>query len=80
LENPMEFRDAASGGLAYTANGKTYNDGVLLQGVNETTGQPNTKILSAADYYITTYNWGEGSLTEAEIFKNNFIKMREITL
>ncbi|MDQ1141781.1 iron complex outermembrane receptor protein [Pedobacter agri] len=80
LENSMEFRDAENGGLTYTSNGKTYNDGVLLQGVNQTTGLPNTKILSAADYYITTYNWGEGSLTEAEIFKNNYIKMREITL
>lgn len=80
LENSMEFRDAENGGISYTSNGKTYNDGVLLQGVNQTTGLPNTKILSAADYYITTYNWGEGSLTEAEIFKNNYIKMREITL
>jgi len=80
LENSMEFRDAASGGISYTSNGKTYNDGVLLQGVNQTTGLPNTKVLSAADYYLTTFNWGEGSLTEAEIFKNNYIKMREITL
>lgn len=80
LENSMEFRDAASGGITYTANGKTYNDGVLLQGVNQTTGLPNTKILSAADYYLTTFNWGEGSLTEAEIFDNSYIKMREITL
>ncbi|MFC4211341.1 SusC/RagA family TonB-linked outer membrane protein [Pedobacter lithocola] len=80
LENSMEFRDAANGGIAYTANGKTYNDGVLLQGVNQTTGLPNTKILSAADYYLTTYNWGEGSLTEGEIFNNSYVKMREITL
>ncbi|MCZ4245557.1 SusC/RagA family TonB-linked outer membrane protein [Pedobacter punctiformis] len=80
LENSMEFRDAASGGLAYTANGKTYNDGVLLQGINENTGLPNSKVLSAADYYLTTYNWGEGSLTEAEIFDNSYVKMREITL
>lgn len=80
LENSMEFRDAANGGLSYTSNGKTYNDGVILQGVNQTTGLANTKILSAADYYITTYNWGEGSLTEAEIFDNDYIKMREIVL
>jgi len=80
LENSMEFRDAASGGIAFTENGKTYNDGVLLQGINENTGQPNTKVLSAADYYITTYNWGQGSLTEGEIFKNNYIKMREVSL
>lgn len=80
LENSMEFRDAASGGLTFTENGKTYNDGVLLKGINENTGQPNTKVLSAADYYITTYNWGQGSLAEGEIFKNNYIKMREVSL
>ncbi|SER40150.1 SusC/RagA family TonB-linked outer membrane protein [Pedobacter rhizosphaerae] len=80
LENSMEFRDAASGGVAYTSNGKTYNDGVILQGVNQTTGLANTRVLSAADYYLTTYNWGEGSLTEAEIFDNNYIKMREVVL
>jgi len=80
LENSMEFRDAANGGLTYTSNGKTYSDGVVLKGVNQTTGLPNTKVLSAADYYLTTYNWGEGSLTEGEIFDNNYIKMREIVL
>jgi len=80
LENSMEFRDAANGGLTYTSGGKTYTDGVLLAGVNENTGVANTKILSAADYYLTTYNWGEGSLTEAEIFKNDYVKMREIVL
>ncbi|KLT65936.1 SusC/RagA family TonB-linked outer membrane protein [Pedobacter sp. BMA] len=80
LENSMEFRDTEHGGLTYTSGGKTYHDGVLLAGVNETTGTANTKILSAADYYLTTYNWGEGSLTEGEIFDNSYVKMREITL
>ncbi|WP_367866872.1 SusC/RagA family TonB-linked outer membrane protein [Pedobacter sp. WC2423] len=80
LENSMEFRDAEHGGIAFTSNGKTYNDGVLLQGVNQTTGLPNTKVISAADYYINTYNWGEGSLTDGEIFDNSFIKMREVVL
>jgi len=80
LQNSMQYRDAANGGLTYTSNGKTYNDGVLLQGVNQATGQPNSKIISAADYYLTTYNWGEGSLTEGEIFDNSYIKMREAVL
>ena len=80
LENSMEFRDAAHGGLTYTSNDKTYNDGVLLPGVNQTTGLANTKVISAAEYYMTTYNWGEGSLTEGEIFDNSFIKMREAVL
>lgn len=80
LENSMQYRDAASGGLTYQENGKTYNDGVLLNGVNENTGAPNTKVVSAADYYLTTFNWGEGSLTEAEIFNNSYVKMREVVL
>ncbi len=80
LENSMQYRDAANGGLTYTSAGKTYNDGVLLAGVNENTGAANTKVLSAADYYLTTYNWGEGSLTDGEIFDNSYVKMREITL
>jgi len=80
LENSMEFRDAAHGGLTYTSNGKTYDDGVLLQGVNQTTGLPNTKVVSAASYYFNSFNWGEGSQTEGEIFDNSYIKMREVTL
>jgi iron complex outermembrane recepter protein len=52
----------------------------LLSGVNQTTGQPNTKTISAADYYLTTYNWGQGSLAEGEIFNNSYIKMREMVL
>ncbi|MBB6273905.1 iron complex outermembrane receptor protein [Pedobacter cryoconitis] len=80
LENSMQYRDAAHGGLTYTSNGKTYDDGVLLPGVNQTTGLANTKIISAADYYINTYNWGEGTLAEGEIFDNSFIKMREAVL
>ncbi|RAJ32194.1 SusC/RagA family TonB-linked outer membrane protein [Pedobacter cryoconitis] len=80
LENSMEFRDAAHGGLTYTSGGKTYDDGVLLKGTNEKTGLPNTKVVSAADYYFNTYNWGEGSLTDGEVLDNSFIKMREVVL
>lgn len=80
LENSMQYRDEANGGLTYQDGGKTYHDGVILSGINENTGVANTKVLSAADYYLTTYNWGEGSLTEAEIFDNSYIKMREVVL
>lgn len=81
FENSLPYRDAANGGLTYTENGKTYTDGVLLAGVNQTTGQPNTKIISAATYYFNTYNWGNTTWTEdGAIFKNNYVKMREATL
>lgn len=79
--NSLQYRDAENGGLTYTDGGKTYNDGVLLKGVNQTTGQPNTKVISAAEYYMNTYNWGEDSWSEdGSIFKNNFVKMREAVL
>ncbi|WP_443939997.1 SusC/RagA family TonB-linked outer membrane protein [Pedobacter sp. MW01-1-1] len=80
LANSMQYRDAENGGLTYTENGKTYSDGVMLQGINEQTGQVNTKIISAADYYLATYGWGQGSLTEGEIFDNSYVKMREAVL
>jgi iron complex outermembrane receptor protein len=81
FENTMQYRDAANGGLAYTLNGKNYNDGVLLQGVNQTTGAPNDKIIDAATYYMNTFNWGNDSWSEeGSIFDNSYIKMREMTL
>ena len=81
LESSMQYRDTEHGGLTYTQNGKTYTDGVLLTGVNQTTGLANTKIISAAEYYMTTYNWGEDSWSEdGSIYKNSYVKMREATL
>jgi len=81
FNNSLQYRDAENGGIAYTDGGVTYNDGVLLTGVNQNTGQPNTKVLSAAEYYMNTYNWGEDSWSESgSIFKNNFIKLRETVL
>lgn len=78
LKNSLQYRDAANGGLTYTDGGNTYNDGVLLEGVNQNTGQPNTKVISAAEYYMNTFNWGAETWSEeGSIFKNNFVKMRE---
>ena len=81
-ESTMQYRDAAHGGLTYTQNGVTYDDGVILKGVNQSTGKPNEVVLSAADYYLTTYQWGENGLSgkDAAVFDNSFIKMREVAL
>ena len=89
-ESTLQYRDAAHGGLAYYIDGsgnkhlgtapggsKTYNDGVILPGVNEN-GQKNTTIVDAASYYLNTYDWGENSVNENAVFKNNYVKLREL--
>ncbi|UGU17468.1 SusC/RagA family TonB-linked outer membrane protein [Sinomicrobium kalidii] len=81
LENTMQYRDAEHGGLTYTENGVTYNDGVLLEGVNANTGEPNDQIIDAASYYFNTFNWGNNSWAgKGSVYDNSYIKMREIVL
>ncbi|HEY8935562.1 MAG TPA: SusC/RagA family TonB-linked outer membrane protein [Cyclobacteriaceae bacterium] len=71
LENP---NDAAPNGT------QVYHDGVLLKGVTED-GQPNTKIIEAASYYLTTFGWGNDSWNQkGAIYDNSYIKMREAVL
>ncbi|MDJ1506029.1 SusC/RagA family TonB-linked outer membrane protein [Xanthocytophaga agilis] len=82
-ENTLQYRDASRGGLTYTdpADGQIHDDGVLLKGVNQNTGEENTKVISAAEYYMTTYNWGADAWnSKGALFDNSYIKMREITL
>lgn len=81
-ESTLKYRDEAHGGLTYTEGGVTYHDGVLLDGVNQTTGQKNSVIIPAAAYYFNSYQWGAGSLNgkDAAVFDNSYIKMREISL
>ncbi|SFW33586.1 iron complex outermembrane recepter protein [Sinomicrobium oceani] len=81
LENTMQYRDAEHGGLSYTVDGVTYNDGVLLDGVNENTGEANTQVVDAATYYMNTFNWGDNSWSrKGSIYDNSYIKMREVVL
>ena len=81
FENTMKYRDAEHGGLTFTDDYGTWNDGVLLNGVNANTGAKNTKVIGAADYYMNTYGWGYDAWNEdGAIFDNSFIKMREISL
>lgn len=81
LENTMQYRDAEHGGLTYTADGVTYNDGVLLEGVNQNTGEPNDQVIDAASYYFNTFNWGNDSWAgKGSVYDNSYIKMREIVL
>ncbi|UEG54081.1 SusC/RagA family TonB-linked outer membrane protein [Mucilaginibacter daejeonensis] len=81
FESTLQYRDAAHGGITYTANGNTYNDGVLLQGVNANTGQPNTVIVDAANYYLNTYNWGaDADNLEGSVYNNSYVKLREAVI
>lgn len=60
-----------------------YRDGMLMDGVTAD-GSKNTNVISQAGYYNMTYNWGgpqySSSRYELYIVKNNYIKMREISL
>ena len=62
---------------------KVYTDGILLDGVTAS-GEKNSNVISQAIYYNGTYNWGgpqySQSRYELYINKNNYIKMREISL
>ncbi|CAM3742798.1 SusC/RagA family TonB-linked outer membrane protein [Mucilaginibacter galii] len=75
------YVQVASGATAGPAGQKLYHDGVILPGVNAN-GQPNTKILDAASYYFNSFAAGsdESLNEEGAIYKNNYIKLRELTL
>lgn len=65
-------------------NGETvYHDGMLMDG-KLADGSTNGNIVSQAVYYNNTYNWGgpQYSYSRYELYvkKNNYIKMREISL
>lgn len=79
--NGTRFRTDADKG----PNGETvYYDGMLLEGV-KSDGSANDYIASATDYYWTVYNWGGPQYSpntryELYVQKNNFIKMRELSI
>lgn len=74
--------DAATGPNG--PNGENvYEDGILLDGVLQS-GEPNTNVIPQSLYYANTYNWGGpqygSSRYELYVNKNNYIKMRELSL
>lgn len=95
LEESMDYRDAAHGGLTYYLDdnrkvvpastapaGKVlYDDGIILPGVKED-GTPNDIMISADRMYNWTYNWGTDAPTyySHSIFNNSYVKVREIVL
>lgn len=100
LEESTNYMDEEHGGLSYylDANGngvqttaaqgptgqKVFHDGMLQEGVLAN-GQPNTNVISQANYYWTVYNWGGPQYSpntryELYIKKNTYVKFREIAL
>jgi iron complex outermembrane receptor protein len=81
--NGVQTKDGAA-----PSGATIYHDGMLMQGAvyNEETKSysANTNVISQAVYYNNTYNWGgpqySSSRYELYVKKNNYIKMREISL
>ncbi|MCW3467610.1 SusC/RagA family TonB-linked outer membrane protein [Chitinophaga nivalis] len=103
LESTLDYRDEASGGLAYyidgdgkkipwqhnlaapanASNGRVYHDGMILPGVKmgpDGKYVPNDRLTSATSYYQSYANDLATSFPPDRLFKNNYIKVREIAL
>ena len=59
--------------------GKYYHDGVLLDGVT-TTGEKNTTVVDAPNYYLNMYGWSTGWYEKGAVYKNDYAKLRELVL
>jgi len=57
--------------------GRVYHDGLILNGVKED-GTPNDVILNAVDYYSTFLHDMGADLQPDQVYKNDYIKFREI--
>lgn len=82
------YKDANGKGIAHTGatgpNGeKVFHDGMLMEGVLAN-GSANTNVISQVYYYANTYNWGGPQYSNSNyglyVVKNNYIKMRELSL
>ena len=53
-----------------------YHEGTMVvEGIDEATGQPNTVEVSKQDYYMTYYD-----ITESGVYDTSFFKLRDLTL
>jgi iron complex outermembrane receptor protein len=95
-QNTMKYRDEANGGIPYyvdasgnfvrlpshtsqSPNGPVYHDGVIVDGV-KADGTKNDRIIQAATYYIYQFDSSDEGDPTAFIYKNNYIKLRELVL
>ena len=73
------YNSSAISGTASTGYTQ-YHDGVIVPGVNATTGSTNTQIIPAGKYYSNCYGWGSSTTQtyEKSIQKNTYFKLREL--
>jgi len=87
IKATLPYRDEAHGGLTYTANGITHHDGMILPGVKKVDlGGGNYKyetndiIVPSPAYYQTYISDVSTGWPPDRAFKNDYIKLREISL
>lgn len=99
IKESLKYHDGEGNGLTYYMdagmnvvphNGTTgpngeriYDNGMILPGVTAD-GEPNNKMISAAQWAYWTYNWGGYDPTsetyyEVGVFDNSYIKCRELS-
>jgi iron complex outermembrane receptor protein len=95
-ESTLQYRDEQNGGIPYyvntagesvrlashssaSPNGPVYHDGVISKGVLAD-GTENTKIIQAAEYYRYSNDFGATGDGMSAVYKNNYIKLRELVL
>ncbi|HSO85498.1 MAG TPA: SusC/RagA family TonB-linked outer membrane protein [Draconibacterium sp.] len=78
--SPSTLLERNGGGLPYTyPDGTTANHGILMEGDLED-GTPNTNVVHYTWKYGRLGSWGGGNLSTPSILRNDWVKMREITL
>ena len=59
-----------------TKNSLPYHEGTMVaEGIDEATGQPNTKEVLKQDWYMAYYD-----ITEAMVYDMSYLKLRDVTL
>ncbi|WP_161964177.1 SusC/RagA family TonB-linked outer membrane protein [Chitinophaga flava] len=68
---------------AASRDGKVYHDGIILPGVmQDASGKsvPNTQMTNASSYYMSYANDLATSFPPDRLYKNNYVKVREVAL
>jgi iron complex outermembrane receptor protein len=78
--SPSTLLERNGGGLSYTyPDGTKANHGILMEGVLAD-GSPNTNVVHYVWKYGRMGAWGTGNVNVPSVLKNNWIKLREVTL
>jgi TonB-linked SusC/RagA family outer membrane protein len=87
IKETLPFRDAASGGLTRTVGGITYQNGMILPGVKRVDlgggnikYDPNDIVVSSSTYYQSYINDNSTGWPPDRMFKNDYIKLRELSV